>query len=185
MRQNRAWLGFAPAVEDAFSFLLADGFQIVESAPTIVRYKKGGACVTLFHGRRSWEIGLEVGPKGGERFSIGGILEAAGAERPYLSARRHRDRWPASINGYIRSPISSVGTDSPPGSWTPYFLERMRQQTRDWWAAFNLDSLADRNRPRAAAAFREGRYREAAELYEEMAARLDAGRKEKVGISAT
>jgi hypothetical protein len=180
---DRAWLGFAPAVEDAFSFLLADGFHIVESAPTIVRYQKGATCVTLFHGRRSWEIGLEVGPEDGERFSIGGILEAAGAEEaasyraPAIGTAAGVDKWVHTIADLFRR------YGQPALELDPVFLERMRQQSRDWWAAFNLDGLATRNRPRAEAAFREGRYREAAELYEEMVEALTPVEKKKLALA--
>jgi hypothetical protein len=181
--QDRSWLRFGPAVEDEFSFLLAEGFDLVESAPTIVRYQKGESCVMLFHGRRSWEIGLEVGPAGGERFSIDGVLEAAGAieaatyRAPAIGTAAGVAKWVHTIADLFRR------YGRPAWELDPVFLERMRQQTRVWWSAFNLKSLANRNRPRAATAFREGRYREAAELYEEMAEALTPAEKKKLALA--
>jgi hypothetical protein len=55
---------FAELVEDNFHFLQAHGFKCVQSEPTFVRFESGRICVNVYHGRRSFEIGLEIGPLG-------------------------------------------------------------------------------------------------------------------------
>jgi hypothetical protein len=59
--RDRATLGFVRAVEDAFGFLAADfGFKVVERDLTYVRYESEKVCLVVYHGRRSYEIGVEV-----------------------------------------------------------------------------------------------------------------------------
>ena len=56
-------------------------------------------------------------------------------------------------------------------------------QGRSWAEGYSLDVLASQIRPKAEAAFREGRYREAAELYGRIAARLSVVEKAKLGVA--
>jgi hypothetical protein len=58
---GRSALGFAEAVEEAFRFLEDDGFRCTERGPTLVRYESGPATVNVYHGRSSYEIGVELG----------------------------------------------------------------------------------------------------------------------------
>jgi hypothetical protein len=181
-QEDRAWLGFAPAVEDAFSFLLELGFHIAESAPTIVRYEKDGLFVIVYHGRHSWEIGFEIGRQD-ETFSMYRMLASASAEE----ADEYRNPTagnPTAVDSSVKKIAELVrryGRDALEAD--PVFFARMRQQRQDWAKAFELQVRADQNRPRAEAAFREGRYREAAELYEEMAAALTPVEKKKLALA--
>lgn len=61
---DRQPLRFAEAVEENFSFLSAHGFKRVQSEPTFVRFESKRIYVNVYHGRQSFEIGLEVGPLG-------------------------------------------------------------------------------------------------------------------------
>jgi hypothetical protein len=54
----------------------------------------------------------------------------------------------------------------------PEFFAGLRRQRESWAKDYALDVRAAQIRPRAEAAFREGRYREAADLYEQIAPRL-------------
>jgi len=59
---NRADLGFSEAVQGAFGFLVAEfGFRITESNPTLVRYESERVFLNVYHGRRSYEIDVEIG----------------------------------------------------------------------------------------------------------------------------
>lgn len=85
MSSEREKLGFAGAAEDAFRFLVANcGFRLVSRAPTYVRYESQAVFVNIYHGRSSYEIGVEVGPRpdlpGGaeEKFMLADILETCG-----------------------------------------------------------------------------------------------------------
>ncbi|HEY8942041.1 MAG TPA: hypothetical protein VIM59_17730 [Cellvibrio sp.] len=57
--QERKELNFATLVKQEFLFLHDFGFIEIESLPTIVRYKNNEVEVHIYHGRQSYEIGLE------------------------------------------------------------------------------------------------------------------------------
>ena len=60
-RTDRDALGFAESVQRHFKFLKLHGFQVVHYEPTFVRYESSLFFINLYHGRRSFEIGLELG----------------------------------------------------------------------------------------------------------------------------
>jgi hypothetical protein len=57
---DRSVLHFADEVKGRFSFLEILGFRHVRSEPTFVRFESPRANVNVYHGRRSFEIGLEI-----------------------------------------------------------------------------------------------------------------------------
>lgn len=59
-QDSRSPLRFAEEVSKNFSFLIDYGFKIVESDPTFVRFESPSIIINVFHGRRSYEINLEV-----------------------------------------------------------------------------------------------------------------------------
>src|ERR671917_546664 len=72
---GREKLDFAEEVQSAFTFLVTDyGFRLVRTEPTFVRYESPDVCVNIYHGRASFEIGVEIG-----RF----INSVAHEERPF------------------------------------------------------------------------------------------------------
>jgi len=58
---DRHHLGFADAVSEAFGFLLGRGFRLVELSDTFARYETNRRFVRVFHGRGSYELGVEIG----------------------------------------------------------------------------------------------------------------------------
>jgi hypothetical protein len=59
--RDRAKLGFAKSVLQAFSFLAEFGYSVARAEPTFVRYEYGTRFVNVFHGRRSYALGVEFG----------------------------------------------------------------------------------------------------------------------------
>jgi hypothetical protein len=57
---DRSVLRFAEEVKGRFSFLETLGFRCVRSEATFVRFESARASVNVYHGRRSFEIGLEM-----------------------------------------------------------------------------------------------------------------------------
>ncbi len=93
MNLARETFGFDTAAIAAFQFLITDfGFRVVQREPTLVRFESQTVFVNVYHGRSSYEIGIEVGPIGlpspatEEKFMLGDILEAYG--RPEALAFR-------------------------------------------------------------------------------------------------
>lgn len=58
---DRSGLGFDDAVVKQFVFLESFGLFVTRSEPTFVRYESEERFVNVFHGRLSYEIGVEVG----------------------------------------------------------------------------------------------------------------------------
>jgi hypothetical protein len=62
-RAMRSELGFVDSVRAAFRFLVEDyGFRLARSEdPTFVRYESDTMFLNVYHGRRSYELNVEVG----------------------------------------------------------------------------------------------------------------------------
>lgn len=86
---DRRALRFAEAVEEDFGFLAAHGFKRVQSEPTFVRFESKRVYVNVYHGRKSFEMGLEIGP-------LAGRLE----ERPYSTSEIIRLIEPGNADIY-------------------------------------------------------------------------------------
>jgi len=79
-------LGFKEMAIKAFYFLERDyGYKCVVANDTFIRYECNLTFVNIYHGRTSYEIGFEVGPRNKdhdvdleERFSLFDLLELAG-----------------------------------------------------------------------------------------------------------
>jgi hypothetical protein len=78
---ERAKLGFMQSVLANFSFLLDLGFRPVQEEVTFVRYESPTVFVNIYHGRSSFELGVEVGGLGEplEAISLYDIISWAGA----------------------------------------------------------------------------------------------------------
>ena len=63
-----------------------------------------------------------------------------------------------------------------------YFVE-LRQQRKAWSESYARDVLAKQLRPKAEAAFREGRYADAVNLYEKIAPTLSASEQRKLAVA--
>lgn len=58
---DRERLRFVDAVRSSFGFLEPLGFEVVVEFSTLVRYESASVFVVVFHGRGSYELGVEIG----------------------------------------------------------------------------------------------------------------------------
>jgi len=58
---DRDALGFESGVKNHFAFLEDRGYRIVQTLSTYVRYERGPLFVNVYHGRGSYELGVELG----------------------------------------------------------------------------------------------------------------------------
>ena len=59
---DRDALQFDSSVTKSFCFLITDyDFQVVRVEPTIVQYETSKVFINIYHGRQSFEIGVEIG----------------------------------------------------------------------------------------------------------------------------
>ena len=80
---DRSLLHFPEEVKRRFTFLAASGFRDVHAEPTLVRYESQPMIINVFHGRRSYEIGLEIESREvpAESHTMSEILRLVDAER--------------------------------------------------------------------------------------------------------
>ena len=179
---DRSRLGFAETVRREFAFLADFDFYEVESSPTIVRYRKDDLNLNVYHGRQSYEIGLQIG-RGGEQISMEQLIrvsDPAGWENYRVLAAANPE---GVVSGVTRLAELARLYGERALRGDPEFFAEVRRQRKLWIDAFALDVIESQTRPKAEAAFREGRYREAVELYERIATRLSPAERAKLAVA--
>ena len=81
---ERAGLGFKDAVLSSFKFLSDLGLHLVEERLTFVRYESSDVFLNVYHGRASFELGVEIGRlkhPDEEKLTIHDIVAWVGAEK--------------------------------------------------------------------------------------------------------
>lgn len=70
-------LGFVALVMKHFAFLLRLGFAVVRREETFVRFERDTVFVNVYHGRSSYQVGLELGRiQEGDTYSLYEVLSA-------------------------------------------------------------------------------------------------------------
>ena len=168
---SRIALNFIDRVRGAFFFLETLGYSIVESLPTLVRYRNGGLEVDIYHGRHSYEVSAGITGHG-VRYSIGEILRASGTEvesgyhAKVARTSADLDLAITELSSLVRTKAESALRDDPK-------VFALLAKYRDEWAKdLELDVLARQLRPKAEEAFRLGQYSVAASLYDRIRDRL-------------
>ena len=180
--RERTRLNFADAVHKQFAFLGEHGFTEVESLPSIVRYQKGDLEIDVYHGRQSFEVGFGIARKG-TRYSLSELIRAvdpAAAEQ----YRNETATTPAGIvdtlarlqDAVLRFGRRALRDDDE-------YYAALESQRKSWAEGYALDVLEAQVRPKADAAFRSGDYRQAAEFYEKIRARLSAAELKKLELA--
>jgi hypothetical protein len=80
---ERARLGFEEAVLSSFKFLNDVGMRPVKVEVTFVRYESSEVFVNVYHGRASFEMGVEIGRlhEPAEKLTLYDIIDWAGANK--------------------------------------------------------------------------------------------------------
>jgi hypothetical protein len=161
----RSRLNFADAVTEKFGFLHDFGFSVTESSPTIVRYRKGDLDLDVYHGRQSHEIGLGIEHRG-VRYSLTELIrisdsEAAGKYRNVVTLTPSILKEGLTTLAELVMRYAEVALRGE-----PKFFAALENQRKNCAEGYAQDVLAGQLRPKAEEAFRQGNYREAAELYD-------------------
>lgn len=182
MNIDRQYLQFPETVAQVFSFLQDYGFQQVEALPTLVRYRCGDLEARVFHGRHSYELGFEIGYEDA-MFSTGALIRASD---PHV-AEQYRGsvvRTPSALLLRLHEIADLVRRYGERDLCNdPAFFALLHKQRKEWAKQYAFDVRCEQVRPKAEAAFREGRYREAAELYREIRAGLSPAEIKKLAIA--
>ena len=182
VNRNRTRLNFPEVVADRFAFLADYGFSRVHTEPTLVAYRNPNLTINIYHGRSSFEVGFEICPDN-ERYSMSQIIRAIDP----TAAEQYRNRTAATlqeVESAVDRLAALVSQYADRGLRNdPTFFEELRRQRAAWSETYAMDFLEQQLRPKAEAAFREGHYKEAAELYGRMHERLSPAEIKKLNIS--
>jgi hypothetical protein len=129
----RALLEFAPTVERIFSFLSDYGFRHAASEPTLVRYEGNGRYIDIFHGRRSYVLGVHIGllDDPDAKFSLPEIAWAFG-DRYYEFAGRTKESLAAAVEK-LAAEVSKY-PDMLNGRIPIERIQEYRQRLTDYYA---------------------------------------------------
>jgi len=112
---DRWQLGFREAVLASFDFLCCYGLKTVEEQATIVRYESDVVFVNVYHGRASFEIGVEIGRKDRpEKYRLDYLVSCAGKEA-----------WEAE--GFDRSTMFQVSSREGVQKFVPKVAELVKK----------------------------------------------------------
>lgn len=180
--QDRSNFDFERKVRGAFMFLEDLGFVEVEALVTLVRYRKDGIEVDVYHGRQSYEVG--AGMTGfGIRYAMSEIIRVTDPE----AAKTYRvvaTTSPAEVAKCLEDLsvlMKKYGTAALQGD--PQFFSTLAKQREQWSQDYALDILANQLRPQADEAFQRGDYAMAAELYSRIRGRLSPVETKKLALA--
>lgn len=169
---DRNNLGFTDAVLSAFDFLIGKyNFRLVKAEPTFVRYESPNVFVNIYHGRSSYELGVEVGqmtkaPSQAEgHFSIGDIIDLTGAQEKtdYAFFQASNADKVKKYVPKLASLVEKYAGFALEGDTTVFrqlaakVLEKSNKLIKEW----NISDV----REKADRAWREKNYAKVAELY--------------------
>jgi hypothetical protein len=113
--KDRWQLGFKDAVLSSFEFLRTFGLKPISEDVTFVRYESGSVFVNVYHGRGSYEIGVEIGRLDRpEKYGLGYIVSWAG-----------KQAWDAE--GFGRGTMFQVSTCEGVQNIVPKVAELLRK----------------------------------------------------------
>jgi len=180
--QDRAHLNFESAARERFGFLNDLGFSEIEAHPTLIRYRKDGVEVDVYHGRLSYEIGAGISYLG-TRYAMAEIIRAVDPE----AAKRYGGALTSTAEGVVAAleELSSLmkcyGVAALRGD--PQFFSTLEEKHKIWVEDYWLDGLARQLRPQADEAFHRGDYSKAAELYARIRDRLSPAEIKKLALA--
>lgn len=169
--RERERLGFKDAVLSNFKFLRQLGLRPVEKKMTLVRYKSRHVFVDVYHGRASFELGVEIGrltdPK--KTLSIETIVDWAGAYKAegfgqhvmfQVSTREGVQEFVPKLAALVKKyAIPLLRNDD--SAWGAA-LDMQRHQWNEYVKSVNLRQL----REKAEAAWHAKDFVQVVELYE-------------------
>jgi hypothetical protein len=179
---ERTEYGFTSIVRQRCSFLTAYGFVETKAEPTIVKYRQGELGFNIYHGRQSYEVGIEIGHDD-EMFSMSELIGVVDPEvaKEYRSVAAMSQ---AALCGAVENAVELVQRYAEGALRDdPEFFAALRRQRESLRDELALDVLARQIRPKADAAFRAGRYGEAAELYQKIVERLSGIERAKLAAA--
>jgi len=173
-------LGFVAAALKAFAFLEDLGFSVVRREPTLLRFESESVFINVYHGRSSYQVGLELGRlQGDELYSLHEVL--SGMAPNDLDRARCQTVDPATLVRCLTSIAETVkrncqlllvGNDKA--------FRRLNSVVSPMREATTLQAKFGAILDRADQAWEQKNLSEAASLYERAAPALDETRRRRL-----
>lgn len=173
-------LGFVAAALRAFAFLEHLGFAVVRREPTLIRFESESVFINVYHGRSSYQVGLELGRlQRGELYSLHEVL--GGMAPNDLDRARCQTADPATLARCLTSIADTVerncqlllvGNDRA--------FERLDSVVAPMRKSTTLQAKFGAILDRADKAWDQKNLSEAASLYERAAPALDEMRRRRL-----
>ena len=185
--KDRELLGFKEEVLSSFEFLTKEyGFHCVRSEPTFVRYESENVFVNVYHGRASFEIGVEIGKlitepnQEEEKFYLGEIMELQGVRKNVgytfiqASTKERVKRFVPEIAKYVKKfPVKVLQGDE---DTLKKLRELQTQISQQYFKEMELSQI----RQKGDKAWHERNYAEIVKLYEPVQSDLSPSEKMKL-----
>jgi hypothetical protein len=184
---SRERFGFSQAVLTSFRFLITEfGFKCVKQETTLVRYESSGVFVNVFHGRSSYELGVEIGqlrknldiPEFG--FTLGEIISLSDAKfgamyRPYQITK------PELITKYVEQ-IAELAKKYATSALVndKGFFEQLSSLQLQKSDEYLKDMKLNQIRSEVEVAWREKNYKQVVELYGSVESDLTLSERKKL-----
>lgn len=172
VRPDRQKLGFKEAVISSFAFLRSYGLRPVQQDVTFVRYESVTVFLNVYHGRGSYEIGVEIGRLDGpEKYALGYIVSWAG-KWEHEGFGKHTMFQVSSREGVqefvpkVAELVRKYGEPFLRGETA--FYDKLREANRRASLEFTKQQMIEGIRKKAEAAWHEKDYTQVAELYGRM-----------------
>jgi hypothetical protein len=170
--ENRARFGFPPAVRRHFAYLTDLGFRIVHTEPTYMRFESDQIVVNLYHGRKSCELGAEIGLLGGTEYPFVALIRLTDPDL----ADSYKNTVALSRENVFKG-VQRLGEIFKNHAWGALrgdstVFARLDEQRRELAHKKARSMKVNHVRPGAAEAFRVKNYERAVQLYESIEGEL-------------
>ena len=181
IEQSDPDLGFVESARSAFAFLeRLYAFEITRTEPTLVRYESADVFVNVFHGRRSREVGVEIGLLSAEHgFGLSVLQEIHPNDTNSKNSRptcTSREAVAAALGDHAHL-LERIGGSALVGDAAEY--GRLQAHMSSYWDQRNLDGI----RERAWAAFGAKDYARVVELIARYEKYLSPAERKKLEIA--
>ena len=176
---DRSHLKFPETVEKQFSFLKEYGFQVKQREQSLVKYESKNVFVNIYHGRVSYEIGLQIGllaSASSSGYGLGSVIRFTDPElgnkfRYYMtSTQKGVSRGVREIAKLLKTyGDKALRGDSAMFQW-------LNDDNEKYWA----EREAAQIRPKAEEAFRLKDYSKALDLYKRIEGCLTSTEEKKI-----
>lgn len=185
----RKILRFPEAVKKYFAFLSEQEFHCAQEEPTFVRFESEKFFVNVFHGRISYEIGLEFGRKKileelDNPYGLSEVIELndpkkASEYRPYATRTKEGveegvQQLALLFKQYLLPMLPEIN---------PQVYRTLQKQRQEWGHQLELEVRSHHVRPEAEAASKQKNYEKVVQLYESIKEALSPAELKKLAYA--